>query len=131
MDRRVRLGHVELHVEDRGSGSPPLLLIAGIPAVADDWEPLAAPLSERRRVIAYDNRGSGRSTVTPGPYTTAQPAPTLILTGDDDRVIPAESSDLLHELIPDCSLRVLPGTGHLFFVEAPARTRELIEGFLD
>ena len=41
-------------------------------AVADDWEPLAAPLSERRRAIAYDNRGSGRSTVTPGPYTTAQ-----------------------------------------------------------
>jgi 3-oxoadipate enol-lactonase len=57
-------------------------------------------------------------------------APTLILTGDDDRVIPAESSDLLHELIPGCSLRVLPGTGHLFFVEDPAQTRQLIEGFL-
>ena len=42
----------ELHVIDRGAGDPPLLLIAGIPAVADDWDALAEPLSATRRVIA-------------------------------------------------------------------------------
>src|SRR3712207_5059515 len=68
----VRAGEVDLHVEERGSGDPPLLLIAGIPAIASDWAPLAARLAARRRVIAYDNRGSGASTVTAGSYTTRQ-----------------------------------------------------------
>jgi pimeloyl-ACP methyl ester carboxylesterase len=253
-------GDVELHYLDRGTGSPPLLLIAGIPAVADDWDPLAVPLSAERRVIAYDNRGSGKSTVTRGPYSIRQLAadavallkglgeecadlcgislggmiaqelaigwpervrrlvlgcthagvhhaapqpretalafaadtpdwsermralaphafaagvepqmleafiakksrdaqdpegyraqiaavlahdtadrlhqircPTLILTGDDDRVIPGESSALLHERIAGSRLEVIPGAGHLFFIERPAETLTLIGDFL-
>ncbi|HEX8086447.1 MAG TPA: alpha/beta hydrolase [Solirubrobacteraceae bacterium] len=67
----VRAHDIDLHVEERGEG-PALLLIAGIPALASDWSPLAERLAARRRVIAYDNRGSGASTVTPGPYTTRQ-----------------------------------------------------------
>ena len=66
----VRVAGIELHVEEHGAGDPPLLLIAGIPAIADDWAPFAERLARGRRVIAYDNRGSGRSTVTPGPYST-------------------------------------------------------------
>jgi 3-oxoadipate enol-lactonase len=257
---RARAQDIELHYEARGSGEPPLLLIAGIPAVASDWALLAGPLSARRRVIAYDNRGSGESTVTPGPYTTRQlaadgvalldalgiqqadvfgislggmiaqelalgwpdrvrrlvlgcthaglahaarmpretgrafaletddwsermralapfafahgvdgalldafigkkskdvqdpagyagqiqavlahdtyerlpqiAAPTLILTGDDDQVIPGESSDVLHERIPGSRLEVINGTGHLFFIEEPDATLLLLESFL-
>jgi len=67
----VRLGDLELHYTERGSG-PPLLLVPGIPAIASDWDPLAERLSDSRRVIAYDNRGSGGSGVTPAPYTTVQ-----------------------------------------------------------
>jgi pimeloyl-ACP methyl ester carboxylesterase len=256
----VAAGDVELHVEEHGAGDPSLLLIAGIPAVASDWVPFAERLAPRRRVIAYDNRGSGRSTVTPGPYTTAQlaadgaalldalgieradvfgmsmggmiaqelalgfpdrvrrlvlgcthaglahaapqprdagrafalqtddwaermlglapfafasgvapemldafiakksrdvqdpdgygaqiaavlahdtydrlhriAAPTLVLTGDDDRVIPAPSSDVLAEHIPDARLVVVPGTGHLFFLEDPDTSQREIEAFL-
>jgi pimeloyl-ACP methyl ester carboxylesterase len=253
------LSDVDLHYEQRGEG-PALLLIAGIPAIADDWAALAEPLSASRRVIAYDNRGSGRSSVTPGPYTTRQlagdgvalldalgveradvfgmsmggmiaqelalgwpqrvrrlvlgcthaglrhaapqpresarafalqtddwaermralapfafaggvepallaafiekksgdvqdpagyaaqiqavlahdsgerldaiAAPTLVLTGDDDRVIPAPSSDVLHERIAGSQLEVIEGAGHLFFIEKPAETLALVEGFL-
>jgi pimeloyl-ACP methyl ester carboxylesterase len=248
-----------LHYIDRGAGRP-LLLIAGIPAIADDWDSLAVPLSASRRVIAYDNRGSGASSVTEGPYTTAQlagdavallddlaidradvfgmsmggmiaqelalgwpqrvnrlvlgcthaglghaapqpretarafamqtddwgermqalaphafasdvdaellagfvakksrdvqdaggygaqiaavlghdagarlqeiAAPTLVLTGDDDRVIPAASSEVLHERIPNARLEVIPGAGHLFFIDKPGETLALLEGFL-
>ena len=57
-------------------------------------------------------------------------APTLILTGDDDQVIPAASSDVLHERIPESRLEVIAGTGHLFFLEQPERTQSLIEAFL-
>jgi pimeloyl-ACP methyl ester carboxylesterase len=67
---RAAVASVELHYEERGSGNP-LLLVPGIPAIASDWAPLAERLADTRRVIAYDNRGSGASTVTPAPYTTA------------------------------------------------------------
>jgi 3-oxoadipate enol-lactonase len=250
---------LELHYEERGRG-PALLLIAGIPAIASDWAAVAEPLSATRRVIAYDNRGSGASTVTPGPYTTAQLAadgvalldhlgveradvfgmsmggmiaqelalgwpervnrlvlgcthagvahaarqprdsgrafametddwaeriralapfafsasvdpellrrfiekkagdvqdldgfraqiaavlahdtfdrlpriecPTLVITGDDDRVIPAASSDVLHGRIPGSRLEVIAGAGHLFFLEAPERTLTALSRFL-
>jgi pimeloyl-ACP methyl ester carboxylesterase len=65
----AELDGLDLHYEERGSGRP-LLLVPGIPAIASDWAPLAERLSGSRRVIAFDNRGSGRSTVTPGPYST-------------------------------------------------------------
>jgi pimeloyl-ACP methyl ester carboxylesterase len=256
----VEAGGIELHYLERGSG-PALLLIAGIPAIADDWDVLADALAASRRVIAYDNRGSGGSTVTPGPYSTRQlagdavalldaieieradvfgmsmggmiaqelalgwpervrrlilgcthagiahaapqpreagrafalqtddwaermralapfafargvdpellasfiakksgdaqdpvgygaqiqavlthdaaerleqiAAPTLILTGDDDRVIPAASSELLRERIPGARLETIAGSGHLFFIEQPGQTQLLIEDFLD
>jgi pimeloyl-ACP methyl ester carboxylesterase len=57
-------------------------------------------------------------------------APTLILTGDDDQVIPGESSDVLHERIPGSRLEVINGTGHLFFIEQPDATLLLLESFL-
>jgi pimeloyl-ACP methyl ester carboxylesterase len=256
----IRVGDVELHVEQHGDG-PALLLVAGIPAVASDWAPLCERLAASRHVIAYDNRGSGRSGSTPGPYTTRQlaadaaglldalgivhadvfgmsmggmiaqelalgwpervrrlvlgcthagvhhaarqpreagrafalrtddwaermralapfafardvdaatlarfidkktrdvqdpvgyqaqidavlahdayarlptlRAPTLIITGDDDQVIPAASSDVLHQQIPGSRLEVVPGAGHLFFLEQPERTVALLEDFLD
>ena len=251
---------IELSYEEHGSG-PPLLLIAGIPAVASDWRPVAERMAaDGRRAIAYDNRGSGASTVTPGPYTThglaadavallehlaidradvfgmslggmiaqelaigwpervgrlvlgcthagvrhaaRQPreaarafamdtddwaermaalapfafasevdarllerfiakksadvqddagyraqiaavlthdtfhrldritAPTLVITGDDDRVIPAPSSDVLVEAIPGARLVVIPDTGHLFFIEQPEQTHAVLSDFL-
>jgi pimeloyl-ACP methyl ester carboxylesterase len=67
----VALGDIEMHYEERGAGKA-LLLVPGIPAIASDWASIAEPLSRSRRVIAYDNRGSGASTTTPAPYTTAQ-----------------------------------------------------------
>ena len=71
----VALGDIEMHYEERGAGRP-LMLVPGIPAIASDWAPLAEPLSASRRVIAYDNRGSGATTVTAAPYTRAGLPPT-------------------------------------------------------
>ncbi|MEA2142427.1 MAG: hypothetical protein QOI64_857 [Solirubrobacteraceae bacterium] len=253
------LRDIELYYEERGDGAP-LLLVPGIPAVASDWTPLAERLAQSRRVVAYDNRGSGRSTVTPGPYTTAQladdavallnqleieradvfgmslggmiaqevalrhparvarlvlgcthagfvhavqppqetarafamqtddwsermralaplafaqevdaallerfiekksldvqdpvgyqaqidavrdhdalhrlgaiAAPTLVIAGDDDRVIPAANSKTLADRIPGARLEVIPDAGHLFFIERPVETVAVLEDFL-
>ena len=257
----AKLSGLSLHYEEHGDG-PPVLLIAGIPAIADDWEPVSVRLAQAgHRAIAYDNRGSGSSSVTPGPYTTAQMAddavalldhlevaradvfgmsmggmiaqelainhparvdrlvlgcthagiahaaaasraagrafalptddwalrmrtlapfafardveqsrlsafiakksadvqdpsgyraqiqavlahdtasrlqeiraPTLVLTGDDDQIIPGESSRLLVERIPDATLRIIAGAGHLFFLEQPDETIATLTEFLD
>jgi 3-oxoadipate enol-lactonase len=255
----IALGDIEMHYEERGAGKA-LLLVPGIPAIASDWAPLAQELSRSRRAIAYDNRGSGATTVTPAPYTAAGLAadavalldaleveradvfgmslggmiaqdialgwpervdrlvlgcthcglahaeppereagrafametddwaermtalagfafapgvdgellerfiekksadvqdpegyqgqiaavlahdsydrlpglvqPTLILTGDSDSVIPAASSDVLHERIPGSRLEVVAGAGHLFFLERPEESLRLLNEFL-
>jgi pimeloyl-ACP methyl ester carboxylesterase len=56
--------------------------------------------------------------------------PTLVITGGQDAVIPAENSETLRERIPDARLKVIDGAGHLFFVEQPELTLTAIEGFL-
>jgi pimeloyl-ACP methyl ester carboxylesterase len=56
-------------------------------------------------------------------------SPTLILTGDDDRVIPATGSEVLHERIPDSVMYVIRGAGHLFFLERPDETVRALETF--
>jgi pimeloyl-ACP methyl ester carboxylesterase len=47
----------------------------------------------------------------------------------DDRVIPAASSDPLHEQIPNSRLQVVRGVGHLFFIEAPEETLTALSRF--
>jgi 3-oxoadipate enol-lactonase len=255
----AELVDIDLHYVDRGSGRP-LLLVPGIPAIANDWDALAEPLGETHRVIAFDNRGSGASTTTPAPYDCVQLAAdaiglldalgiqrtdvfgmslggmiaqelalgwpervdrlvlgcthcggehftrpdreagrafametddwgermrllapfafsagvdpaqleafidkkaadvqprdgyrgqiaaalahdtydrlpgiesrTLILTGEDDRVIPGDSSEVLHRRIAGSRLEVIPGSGHLFFLERPRETLRLLREFL-
>ena len=57
--------------------------------------------------------------------------PTLVITGDADRLVPPQNSYALAELIPGARLLVLPGVGHVFPVEKPAETvRALKEFFL-
>jgi 3-oxoadipate enol-lactonase len=62
---------IDLYYEETGSG-PPLLLITGLSGTTLGWALLLPALSERFHVIAFDNRGAGRSSTPPGPYTTRQ-----------------------------------------------------------
>lgn len=64
---------VELGWEATGDG-PPLLLIQGLGYARWGWAPLAPLLATRHRVITFDNRGIGESSVPPGPYTAAEMA---------------------------------------------------------
>jgi 3-oxoadipate enol-lactonase len=64
---------IELHYEVRGSG-PPLLLISGLGQNSSAWIPIIPALAEKFSCITFDNRGTGRSSVPPGPYTIDQMA---------------------------------------------------------
>jgi poly(3-hydroxyalkanoate) depolymerase len=57
--------------------------------------------------------------------------PTLILTGDDDPIIPVLNGRILAHLIPDAELRIIPDGGHLFLLERPAEIADLVADFLD
>jgi pimeloyl-ACP methyl ester carboxylesterase len=60
-----------------------------------------------------------------------RPMPPLLIQGEEDRVTPAASNaELLARVVPDATLVMLPGCGHLPEAEAPARVNELIEQHL-
>ena len=57
--------------------------------------------------------------------------PTLVIAGDDDRVIPLANARFLARRIPDARLHVVPGGGHAFLLDEPESVVEEIEAFLD
>ena len=63
----------EIYYETTGDGDP-ILLIMGLGADSRGWAMQMQAFAERYRVIAFDNRGVGKSSVPPPPYTTEQMA---------------------------------------------------------
>jgi pimeloyl-ACP methyl ester carboxylesterase len=57
-------------------------------------------------------------------------APTLIVWGEKDRVIPVRDAARFEQLIPDARKVILPDTGHVSMVERPASFNALVEEFL-
>jgi 3-oxoadipate enol-lactonase len=56
------------HVEDGVAGAPALVLAHALGTSLEMWEPQLDALAERFRVIRYDARGHGASSVPRGPY---------------------------------------------------------------
>jgi len=56
--------------------------------------------------------------------------PTLVITGDQDVIIPPENSRILAERIPGAVLQVIPGAGHGLTLQCPAETAQAIARFL-
>jgi pimeloyl-ACP methyl ester carboxylesterase len=77
---------------------------------------------------AYLHRLSGL-TGWPGlPWAVRRPA--LVLTGDDDPIVPAANSRILAAVLPDARLHVVRGGGHLMLFDSPAEVAPAIAGFL-
>jgi pimeloyl-ACP methyl ester carboxylesterase len=53
-------------------------------------------------------------------------APTLVIHGTEDEMLPVENGRLIASLIPGSSLEILDGTGHMFWFEQPERSAELV-----
>lgn len=70
MGERVDIGDVRVWVERRGQG-PDVLLIGGLGDPAEAWQPQLEGLADRYRLIAFDNRGAGRSPPPEGPLSPA------------------------------------------------------------
>jgi pimeloyl-ACP methyl ester carboxylesterase len=57
--------------------------------------------------------------------------PTLVVTSDNDHLIPKELSDLIAARIPGAKLVVMPGAGHIPFMEQPAEVVRIVLAFLE
>jgi pimeloyl-ACP methyl ester carboxylesterase len=57
-------------------------------------------------------------------------APTLIIHGDQDVLIPPQNAYILHERIPGSRLVIIEGAGHVYFWEKPAESCQAIVEFL-
>lgn len=55
--------------------------------------------------------------------------PVLVITGDQDRMMPPENSNLLAEGIPNAQLCIIPETGHSFFHEKPHEVAQRLIAF--
>jgi pimeloyl-ACP methyl ester carboxylesterase len=57
-------------------------------------------------------------------------APTLVVWGDRDRLVPVDDADAFEELIPDARKIVYEDTGHVAMLERPERFNRDVEEFL-
>ena len=58
-------------------------------------------------------------------------APTLVMHGERDRLVPLAASRLLAARIPDAELAVVPGAGHAYGLEAPQESLDLMLEWLE
>ena len=66
---------LDLNVEAVGpADAPAVVLIRGTGADSSRWAPQVAAYRDEFRVVAFDNRGVGRSSTPTGPYTVADMA---------------------------------------------------------
>ncbi len=68
--RTLDVGGYGLHVTERGSGAPTVVILHGAGDGADSWAPVVRALAERTRVLVYDRPGMGAS--DPGPAPDAE-----------------------------------------------------------
>jgi pimeloyl-ACP methyl ester carboxylesterase len=57
-------------------------------------------------------------------------APTLVITGKEDGLVPPENSVTLAQRIPNADLVILSNASHLFIIELPETTAEVVKGFI-
>lgn len=75
------------------------------------------------------------------PETQAQPlftgelrnirCPTLVISSDNDQLIPLAASRIIADTIPGARLNVMPGAGHIPFIEQPEAVSDIVLAFLD
>jgi pimeloyl-ACP methyl ester carboxylesterase len=56
--------------------------------------------------------------------------PVLVITGDDDRLVPLDNSRIIASTVSDGRLEIIPGGGHLCLFKESVHTSQLIREFL-
>jgi len=92
---------------------------------------LAHRIATAQDPVAWAAQAAAGATFDAFERLGALAAQALVQHGDEDVVVDPRNADLLVELLPDAHLERLPGTGHLFFWEAPERFVSSVSTFLE
>jgi pimeloyl-ACP methyl ester carboxylesterase len=66
----------------------------------------------------------------PGARPAKISAPTLILFGQEDKMISPQAGKVLQNQIPGARFELVPDAGHMVMLEQPDRVAELLSAFL-
>jgi pimeloyl-ACP methyl ester carboxylesterase len=80
--------------------------------------------------FGYSSQLAAAMTFTAIPLLPLISAPTLIIGGDDDPIVPTPNAMLLALRIRHSTLRVIGGAGHLFLLDSPEEASGVINDFL-
>jgi poly(3-hydroxyalkanoate) depolymerase len=91
---------------------------------------LEARFSRPPSAVGYTGQLYAAAGWTSLPWVHTLVAPTLVMAGDDDPIIPLVNARILAHRIPRATLHVVRGGGHLFLIEQPTSSAEAIDAFL-
>ena len=97
------------------------------PALVDRYVDLA--LAPGHRELLMSSQPGPRMPVTPATFQAIH-APTLVLHGEADTVIPGEAGKALAAAIPGAQLILYPGVGHVPMEQIPAKSAADVRVFL-
>jgi poly(3-hydroxyalkanoate) depolymerase len=115
-----------------------LRLAAGVlygPTVTPREDLLREQISARRArpptLWGYTSQLVAGAGWTSWPWLSRIGAPTLVLAGDRDPIVPPRNARLLARRIPAAQLELVPGAGHLLLLDQPDHCAAIIADFLD
>jgi 3-oxoadipate enol-lactonase len=113
----AQLEDLRIHYDLAGPSSAPILVFSNsLGSNLSMWDPQASALQKEFRVLRYDTRGHGQSSVTPGPYSIDQLA----------RDVVGLLDKLQLERVHFCGLSMGGQTGMWLALNAPIRLNRLI-----
>jgi 3-oxoadipate enol-lactonase len=113
----AQLEDVRIHYDLAGPTSAPALMFSNsLGATLSMWDPQMPEFQKKFRVLRYDTRGHGQSSVTPGPYAIEQLG----------RDVLALLDELQLDRVYFCGLSMGGQTGMWLALNAPARLHKLI-----
>ena len=98
--------------------------------------------SPRLKTLAAQRMSETRPTVLHGDFLACNlfdvmprveeiQVPALVLCGAEDKMTPPRYSAYLHEKIPNSTLKIIEGAGHMVMLEKPKEVAEALLSFLD
>ncbi len=123
------------------SASDPSTFAAAVRLLTDySFSPQAAPqlkelgaqrLGETRPSVLYGDLLACDAYNVTDQQLSKVSAPTWILCGALDKMVPLKNSEFLQDRMPGAKLTVVPNAGHMLMLEQPDQTAEFLSGFLD
>ena len=120
----------EMTVEEAAEMSLPFNYAPSTPRerIEEDWA-VRLPLAASPQ--GYLNQLAGASQWSGLPRLSAITAPTLVVHGEIDRLVPADNGRMLADAIPGAELAIVPDANHILMTDQPEQVQKVLLDWLD